>query len=178
MKLQINLATRQYINLRPFDAGLLVVGVLLLVVLALNVYDLATAAGESRRLSQELAGIASKGKSAYPPVTDKDWQRLQADIASANAIIRKKAFNWLVFLDTMETVLPDGVTITSLEPKAGTGELKLSGAALSFGGISALLANMENSRQFADVYLLSQAEQKFGQTQKGIVFSLTCKVQL
>ncbi len=178
MKLQINLATRQYINLRPLDAGLLVTGVLLLMVLALNVYDLATAAGESRRLSQELAGTALKGKSAHPPVTDKDWQRLQADIAGANAIIRKKAFNWLVFLDDMETVLPDGVTIISLEPKAGTGELKLSGSALSFGGISALLANMENSKQFADVYLLSQAEQKFGQTQKGTVFTLTCKVQL
>ena len=178
MKLQINLATKQYINLRPFDAGLTVSILLLLVVLTFNVYDLAVTSGESRRLHEELAGVALKGKSAYPPVTDKDWQRLQADIASTNAIIRRKAFNWLVFLDDMETVLPDGVTITSLEPKAETGELKLSGIALSFSGISALLANMENSRQFADVYLLTQTEQKVGQTQKGIAFTLTCKVRL
>lgn len=178
MKLQINLATRQYINLRPVDTGLLVIGLLLLVALALNVYNLATTAGESRQLTQELAGIASKGKSIYPPVSEKDWQRLQADIADANAIIRKKAFNWLVFLDDMETVLPDGVTITSFEPKAVTGELQLSGSALSFGGISALLSNMENSGRFADIYLLSQSELKVGKTQKGIAFTLTCKVLL
>ncbi len=177
MKFQINLATRQYINMRPYDVGLLVCALLLLSLLSFNVYGLAAAAGECRRLNNELAGISLKGKSAQPPVSDKDWQRLQADIAYANAIIRRKAFNWLVFLDDTESVLPDGVTITSLEPKAATGELKLSGMALTFNGISALLANMENSRRFADVYLLTQAEQKFGKTQKGIVFTLTCKVK-
>lgn len=177
MKLQINLATKQYVDMRPFDIGLLVCALVLLSFLCFNVYDVAVTAGESRRLHSELAAIALKGRSGQPPVSDKDWQRQQADIDYANAIIRRKTFNWATFLDNIEPVLPEGVTITSLQPKATTGELKLSGSALTFNGISALLANMENSGRFLDVYLLTQAEQKFGKNQKGITFSLSCKVK-
>ncbi len=177
MKFQINLATKQYVDMRPFDIGLLVSALLMLILLSVNIYDLAVTYGESRRLNDELAGIAAKGKSAQPPVSDKDWERLQADISYANTIIRRKTVNWFVFLDGMESILPDGVTITSLEPKAATGEMKLSGSALAFNGISMLLANMENSGRFADVYLLTQTEQKIGKTQKGIGFTLSCKVK-
>ena len=177
MKFQINLATRQYVNLRPFDIGWLISTVLLLGILLLMIYQIAATAGEGRQLKAQLAGADAKGKQAGQPVAEKDWQSQQADIAYANSIIRRKTFNWLVFPDSIEAVLPDGVTITSLEPKA-SGELKLAGLALTFNNISKFLANMENSGLFSDVYLLSQAEQKQGKTQKGISFTITCKVKI
>jgi type IV pilus assembly protein PilN len=149
----------------------------LLLILSYNVYELAITVGEGRRLRDELAGIALKGKSALPPVSDTDWKNFQTDVASANAIILRKSFNWFTFLDSMEAVLPDGVTVTSFEPKAATGELKLSGLTLTFNGISMLLSNMETSGRFSDVFLLTQTEQKFGKTQKGIAFTITCKVK-
>ena len=177
MKLQINLATKQYVDMRPFDMGLLIGALLLLIIFAFNIYEVAVTAGEGRRLNNELTGIALKGKSAQPPVSDKDWKRLETDIAYANVIIRKKTFDWLTFLNAMESVLPEGVTVTSFEPKTATGELKLAGVALTFNGISMLLSNMETSGRFTDVYLLTQTEQKFGKSQKGIAFTLTCKVK-
>lgn len=177
MKLQINLATKQYIDMRPVDVGLLICSFLLLMILSFNIYELAVTAGEDRRLKSELAGIAQRGKSTLPPVSDNDWKRFQTDIAYANTIIHKKSFNWFIFMDQMEAVLPDGVTVTSFEPKAATGELKLSGLALTFNGISMLLSNMETSGRFTDVYLLTQTEQKFGKTQTGLAFTLTCKVK-
>ena len=39
-----------------------------------------------------------------------------------------------------------------------------------------MLENMEGSKNFSEVYLLSQSDTKVGLTQKGITFNISCKV--
>jgi len=175
MKLTINLATRRYVNLRQLNAGLLL-GFLLLGGLAVyKVRELADNQAELARL-RHLSGTSSgRGGSQ---VSEAQLKALKSQIQLANAAIDKKSLNWLGLLDRLEEVVPNGVTLTQIEPGLGNGLVQLSGAARAFGNLRTLLENMEHSPHFSEVYLLSQSETKVGQTQQGLLFSVSCKVAL
>ena len=78
----------------------------------------------------------------------------------------------------MEVVVPDGVMVTSLEPSLKDGKLKISGVARNFNFMRKFLENLEDSKFFTDIYLLSQTEVKVDETQKGVSFSVSCKADV
>ena len=110
-------------------------------------------------------------------ISDKQLKAQESRIRFANAAIERKSVNWLSLLDRLEEVVPTGVALTQIEPDRLQG-LKISGAAHSFANLRALLENMERSKNFSEVYLLSQSDAKVGLTQVGIQFSISCKVAL
>ena len=154
MRLTINLATRRYLNLRRLNAWLIVGGLIALALLVFEVRECAYTQGDLQRIRAAQA----------------------ARFAFANALIRRKTVNWLRLLDCLEEVVPNGVALSQIEPDQRDQLLKVSGVARGFDNLRALLENMEQSRNFSEVYLLSQSETKVGLTQKGITFAVTCKV--
>ena len=48
--------------------------------------------------------------------------------------------------------------VTSLEPSLKEGKLKVSGVARNFQTMRKFLENLEDSKFFTDIYLLSQSE--------------------
>ncbi len=91
-------------------------------------------------------------------------------------MIEQKSFDWLMLLDRLESVVPDGIAITAIEPSIKDGGLKLGGVAKGFGNIRKLVENLEDSKFFTDVYLVNQSEMQVSQAEKGLAFNISCKV--
>lgn len=175
MLFKINLATRQYINTRQLNLGIGALFILLICLLLLAIRAVATNSGEMERISRELAQLQQTLGTAKA-VPDKEYQALLARIQFANGIIATKSYNWLLLLDRLEDVVPDNMALAAIEPDIKEGGLKLGGAARSFSNLRRFMENLEASKFFSDIYLTSQAETKVSEKQKGINFTITCKV--
>jgi len=173
MRFDINLATRQYINTRQLNLVVAVAVMLLGGMLVSNLVAFTSASSEIGRLTADLAGHAPKDAKNVSP---QEYQALLRKISTANAIIARKSYDWLALLDQLEGVVPDGVSLSSLDPDPKGGDLKIGGVALNFKALRTFVEQLEGSSFFTDVYLVSQAENKVSETQKGISFSITCKV--
>ncbi len=173
MQLKINLATRTYVDSAKVNGALAVVGFLLVLGLFFNIKTIATNAGEMKRIRQEVTILEEKEKGK---VGEKEYQALLARIGVANAIIARKSYNWLQLLDRLETIVPDGIAMTSIQPDPKGGELKLTGVGRNFADMRRFMENLEATKFFTDVYLLSNSESKVGSSQKGMSFSISCKV--
>ena len=185
MRLTINLATRRYVNLRQLNAVLAVCFAVLALLLVYLVREVATNQAEINRIKGQMAA-ASRGPAGAPPIPAAQMSELDAKIAFANTLIDRKTVNWVGLLDKLEQVVPAGVMVTQVEPAAQAGEgerekkgtqtIKLSGVALSFANLRALLETMERTPGFSDVLILNQGDFKVGASQRGYTFSVSCKV--
>lgn len=173
MRLKINLATRTYIDSTRLNVAVSFIVVLLLLALFFAIRAVATSAGEIRLARNELAKLEGKGKGK---VGEKEYQDLLARIGVANAIIARKSYDWLRLLDNLEGAVPDGVAMTALEPEPGGNGLRLSGVARSFTELRRFMESLEEAKFLSDVYLNANAETKVGESQRGMTFSITCKV--
>jgi type IV pilus assembly protein PilN len=178
MHLNINLATRTYVNSNRLNTVFAALFVVLLLLLLLEIRTVASTTGEIVRINGEIAEMERKNAGGARKVTEQEYQKLLTQIRYANAMILRKSFNWIALLDNLESVVPDGVAITQIEPDPKTKGLKVTGATLSFSRLRTMLENMENSSSFSDIYLLSQAQAKVGESQKGLTFSVNCQVKL
>jgi type IV pilus assembly protein PilN len=175
MRLTINLATRRYLNLSRLNAWLVACGLLLGVLFLFELREVAYDQGELGRVRAASAAIGSR-PAAGPTVSPAQLKTQEAKIRFANQLIEKKSENWLKLLDFLEEVVPEGVALSQIEPDKHEQLLKVSGVARNFDNVRELLENMEQSKNFSEVYLLSQNDAKVGLTQRGIVFAVSCKV--
>lgn len=178
MRLNINLATRTYVNGRRLNAVLAVLFAVMLVVLLLEIRSIASTAGEIGRINGEIEEMERKSAGGVRKVSEQEYQKLLVQVRHANAIISRKSFSWITLLDNLESVVPEGVAITQIEPDPKTKGLKIAGATQSFSRLRTLLENMEISSAFSDIYLLTQTQARVGESQKGLTFSVNCQVRL
>jgi type IV pilus assembly protein PilN len=174
MKLTTNLATRHYVNTRLLNICVSAALVILTVVLILRVREIAYNQAELGRVRGMLAAAASRPGGRK--ISETQLKSVQSRIAFANTLIDRKAVNWLNLLDRFEEVLPNEVALTQIEPGKDGQSITVNGVARQFSGLRALLENMEQSKNFSDVYLLSQSEARVGLTQRGVTFSISCRV--
>jgi len=178
MRLTINLATRIYIDKRRVNVFIFAAVTLLILLLLVNVRSIATDFGDIQRLKHGIAIFEGKTKKTTSDVVpDKEYQALLARIKFANGLIETKTFNWLMLLDKLESVVPDGIAIASIEPSPKDEGLKLSGMAKNFGNLKKFMENLEESKYFTDIYLVSQSDAQVSPDQKGLGFNITCKAK-
>jgi type IV pilus assembly protein PilN len=178
MRLTINLATKTYLNRSQLNLAFSIVFVLLTLFLALNIRNIASNYGEESRVSKELKTLEQKSGIKGRTVPEPEYKNLVQQISFANGVIYRKTFSWIGLLEKFENVVPDGIALTHIEPDSKGKALKLAGTTASFARLRQLLENMESSKDFSDIYLLTQADAKVGETQKGISFSITCQVKM
>lgn len=178
MRFTINLATRTYLDRRLVNRVGLFVLVVLLVMLVWNVYRAAWGFGELRRLQGDNVAFEKKLNSRPSGVSEKDYTRLLARITFYNEVIGRKSFSWLGLLDQLESVVTEGIAISTLTPDRKSGLLKIDGRARNFSQLRSFLDKLEDSRVFTSVMLLSHSDITVGEKTKGIQFSLSCKAAL
>lgn len=176
MQFNLNLATRSYVNLRQLNLAFYILIGLLLLWLAFDVKGIASNIGESQRLQQQIAAMDSKLKGEAKGIPPKEYEAVLAKIGFANAIIDRKNLDWLHFLNQLESVTPDGIALTAVDPDPEKKTLKMAGVAKNFANLRIFFETLESSTYFRNVYLENQSEVKVGQTQKGVSFSITCMV--
>src|SRR5689334_2642795 len=143
MNLQINLATRVYVNTSQLR---LVIGGVSLVLagwLYANTYNLVSNFNEIGHLSEQTELTRRSAPTALVP--EKEYQQLMGRVQFANGILQKRAFDWLLLLDHFEAVVPEGVVLTAVTPGKEK-EIKLAGAALQFANIRRFVENLESSK--------------------------------
>ena len=160
--LRTNLATRPFYNERGVHG---VLGVTLLIVLALTIFNVTQIVLLSRRhlaLGQEIAAaehraeeLRARAARARQAIDPKQVAAISDEAREANALISQRLFSWTDLLNRLETTLPDGVRITMLRPQVeddGSVTVQMTVTGRSIEDIEEFMARLEKTTTFSGVY--------------------------
>jgi type IV pilus assembly protein PilN len=178
MRLTINLATRIYINKRRLNFFIACAFIILTLLLLVNGRKIAAGFGDKGRLDQGIKVLEGKARETKTsPVPEKEYQALLSSIKFANGIIEQKSFDWLMLFDRLESVVPEGIAIASIEPSPKDDGLKLAGMARNFANLRKFVENLEESNFFTEVYLVSQSNVQGPEGRNVTGFNIACKAK-
>ena len=166
MRITVNLATRPFVELSPVYKRLRI-WMLLLLVIAIPLWLLA-------RVEQKKADVATarvRGMQRQVQQMQRQQQSYQALMRQPqnaavltqsdflNDLFRRKAFSWTATMTDLETVLPAGVQVLSIDPQVSpdghvTIRMRVSGARER---AIELVKNLEGSKHFASPRLAGES---------------------
>lgn len=172
MRVSINLATRPFTDLGPalrrmrFAIGALAV---VAAALAIGLHFLHGAADAARArervVDQSIAKINSERQQYIGVANQPQNARVLAHVAALNKLIDVKAFSWTLAMEDLETVLPAGVQVTTLEPtvdkKDGHITVRMRVAGPRDKAVE-LVQNLEHSRHFLLPRIVGEAAESSG----------------
>lgn len=156
MRVAINLASRPFAdiapalkNLRAAMAGLAVLAVLLLIGLHF-VHDKAEAArARERLLDDKIAQIRTEQQQYQAMMHQPDNARTLQQSENLNQLFDEKGFSWTLAMEDLETVLPAGVQVTTLEPTVKNSQISVRLRVIGPRDRDVdLVRNLEHSRHF------------------------------
>jgi len=157
MRITLNLATRPFADLGPAIKRLrIAMGMLALIAIGLGfglhaLHQKAEAArARDHSLDGQIASIAKERQDYQAMMRRPENAQLVAQAVALNKLFDEKAFSWTLAMEDLETVLPGGVHVTSIEPvrnKDGhiTIHLRVNGPRDQDVN---LVRNLEHSRRF------------------------------
>ena len=157
MRIRLNLASRPYADLGPAIKRLRVGMVIAAVVclgLALGLHFVHNKAEQARArehsLDGRLAQVTKERQGYVTMMQQPDNAQLLTQAAMVNQLIDEKAFSWTLAMENLETVLPGGVQVTTLEPvRDKEGNITLHLRVVGPQNLSVdLVRNLEHSRRF------------------------------
>lgn len=168
MRVQVNLATRPFVELRPFFlrlrvimAGLAVFGLALAVAAHILNAKAARQQAELDRLRNETIAFQQDKLHTEQRMRQPGNAAVLDRAHFLNALFLRKSFSWTAVMMDLENVLPAGVQVTSLEPAVSADgsvmiRLRVSGER---GRAVQLVRNLERSRRFLLPRLGSESAQ-------------------
>jgi Tfp pilus assembly protein PilN len=165
MRIRLNLATSPLENDHRFAFGAAIVaaiGVIALVGLSWKAYNV-HAANQARRaeissIQGEVNSLTVRRQTLETFFGNTNILEVRDRSAYLNGLIQERSFPWTrIFMD-FESILPEGVRVTSISPKlvAGHIELKLKIGAASDEAKLKFLRALEHSKSFAHLTLVSE----------------------
>jgi type IV pilus assembly protein PilN len=166
MRVSVNLATRPYVELRPFFLRLrLIMGILAV----LGVGAIIAGHVLQTRLDRAVAQMDRLHNQMFAAQQEKlhNEQRMRQPTNAAvldrahflNALFLRKSFSWTAVMMDLETVLPTGVQVTSIEPQIsadGNVAIRLRVAGDRDRAVQ-LVRNLERSRRFLQPRLMGES---------------------
>ena len=177
VKISVNLASRPFVELRPFFLRLrLLMGALALAAIALILTAhllqgrLDDAQAEMDRLKARTAAAQQEKQSNERRMREPANKAVLDRAQFLNALFLRKSFSWTAVMMDLETVLPSGVQVTSIEPQiAKDGDvvirLRVSG---DRDRAVQLVRNLERSKRFLQPRLSGEAVQAREQGQQNL----------
>lgn len=161
MEFRLNLASRSYLDRRSVQRWLLLVGVLLALLLAVNllyanriVQQLSLVNGRLSEIDARMTAQLGRTSTVYTP---ENFARVMGEVGVANQIIDADQFRWTVLLGRFEELLPDDVAIRSLQPNYRDHSLQITAVARDTTAMTRLLDALLASTDMKEAYLLTQA---------------------
>jgi type IV pilus assembly protein PilN len=166
MRISVNLATRPYVELRPFFLRLRLVMIALAVlgvgaIIAAHVLQVKLDRAEAQMDALHNKMIAAQQEKLH------NEQRMRQPANAAvldrahflNTLFLRKSFSWTAVMMDLETVLPSGVQVTSIEPQISADgdviiRLRVSG---DRDRAVQLVRNLERSRRFLQPRLMGES---------------------
>ena len=167
MKVTLNLASKPYVDLRSVLRRLRLI-MLVLIVLAVPLYLLLKSeqtkaqAATTRvdAMENHLRDLQHQQQSYEAMMRQPKNAAVLAQADYLNGLFRKKAFSWTATMTDLETVLPEGVQVLSLDPaltKSGQVEIHLRVSGARDRAIQ-LVQNLEKSRHFANTRITGETQ--------------------
>jgi type IV pilus assembly protein PilN len=157
MRITLNLATRPFADLGPAIKRLRIAMAVLAVIaigLGLGMHALHQKAEAARAHEHSLDGAIARVTQERQGYQDLMHQsanvQLLTQTAALNKLFDEKAFSWTLAMEDLETVLPGGVQVTSIEPvraKDGRITIHLRVAGPRDKAVD-LVRNLEHSKRF------------------------------
>ena len=157
MRIALNLATRPFADLGPALKRLRVaMGVLALVcvllLVGLYLFDKRAEAARAREhgLDLQIARLQNERQTNEAFMRQPANAQLLNQVEDLNQLVDQKAFSWTLAMENLETVLPGGVQVTSIEPirdKEGKITVHLRVVGPRDRAVD-LVRNLEHSRRF------------------------------
>ncbi len=168
MRISVNLATRPFVELRPFFLRLRLI-MAALAVLALGLAVGASMVGAKAETQQveldRLRNLTIATQNARLQTEQRMRQPANAAVLDRahflNALFLRKSFSWTAVMMDLEDVLPTGVQVTSIEPAVtteGAVTIRLRVAGERDRAVQ-LVRNLERSRRFLQPRLGSESAQ-------------------
>lgn len=169
MRITANLASRPFIDVGPIVRRLRIgMGVLILVGIALGagLYFLHASAAAVRArehsLDTSIAAVRGEEQGYENLVRQPDNATVLAHAATLNKLFDAKAFSWTLAMEDLETVLPGGVQVRTLEPthdsKDGHITLHMRVVGPRDKAVE-LVQNLERSRHFLSPRMTGEASE-------------------
>jgi len=168
MRISLNLATRPFADLGPVLKRLRIgLGILALAALALwiglhLVHNKAYEARQRERSSDaQIASITQERQGYQVMMNRPDNAQLLKQAAALNRLFDDKAFSWTLAMENLETVLPPGVQVSTLEPvRAKDGRITLHLRVVGPHDRSVdLVRNLEHSRRFMQPRIVGETSE-------------------
>lgn len=170
MRVAINLASRPFAdiapalkNLRMAMGGLAVLAILLLVGLHF-VHDKAEAArAREHSLDGKIAQVRNEQQQYQTMMRQPDNARTLQQAENLNHLFDEKAFSWTLAMEDLETVLPAGVQVTTLEPTVKEGQISVRMRVIGPRDRDVdLVRNLEHSRHFVIPRIVGESAESTG----------------
>lgn len=168
MRIQVNLASRPFVELRPFFLRLrLLMGLLALLGVGFAIVaHLLSARAATQQAQLDLLRnqtiVAQQAKlHTEQRMRDPVNARVLDRAHFLNALFLRKSFSWTAVMMDLENVLPGGVQVTSIEPAIspdGSVVIRLRVSGERANAVQ-LVRNLEHSRRFLQPRLAGEASQ-------------------
>jgi type IV pilus assembly protein PilN len=165
MKITLNLASQPYVDLRSvlkrlrlIMAILVVVAIPLFLLLKAEEKKAASATARVDALRNQVQSLERQQQSYRALMRQPQNAAVLTNAGYLNGLFRRKAFSWTATMTDLETVLPEGVQVLSLDPaitKSGQVEIHLRVSGARDRAIQ-LVQNLEKSRHFASPRLAGE----------------------
>jgi len=172
MRITLNLATRPYADLRPILKLLrIAMGVLIVIGLGLGLglrafHQQATEARATEQSVQNKIDAINRERVGYQNLMHQPANaQLLVQAEALNQLFDEKTFSWTLAMEDLETVLPGGVQVTTLEPvrdtKTGHITVKLRVVGPRDRGDD-LVQNLEHSKHFLLPHIVGESYESSG----------------
>lgn len=165
MRITLNLATRPFADLGPAIkrlriamAAMAVVSIGLGIGLHLVHHSAELARARDHSLDGQIAKITRERQQYTDMMHQPDNAKLLTEVRSLNQIFDEKLFSWTLAMEDLETVLPGGVAVSSLEPVSKDGKVTLHLRVVGPRNREVdLVKNLEHSKRFLTSRIVNEA---------------------
>jgi type IV pilus assembly protein PilN len=171
MRVSLNLATRPFADIGPLIKRLRIAMAVLAVAaiaLAFGVHALdqraQIARDKVRTLDEQIARLNRERQGYQAMMREPDNAAVLAQAENLNQLFDEKAFSWTLAMEDLETVLPGGVQVTTLEPtRDKDGHITLHLRVVGPRDLSIrLVENLEHSRRFVNARIAGENSESQG----------------
>ncbi len=172
MRITLNLATRPFADLGPAKKRLRIAMAVLVVIaacLAQGLHSMHKKADVARARAHSLDGdiaLITREQQTYKTMMRKPANaKLLAQVQALNQLFDEKAFSWTLAMENLETVLPGGVQVSTLEPirdKDGHITLHLRVVGPRDKAVE-LVSNLEHSNRFLMPRIVGESSVESGE---------------
>jgi len=166
MRVPINLASRPYENLRPYQTVAALAAVLLLALTARvawkewqNRNETRLLTEQTRQIQRETESLLAEQRELEQWLNRSEVQEIAERSAFLNSLILRKSLSWTQMFMDIEKILPNRAQVTSIRPQLNRSrqlELQITVASLEIGPLVEFLKKLESDPRFGSPVVHSQ----------------------